>query len=155
MLDRLVELKNKFPTVMQQMVLDLMRVLSSPEIEYKKRVLEICMDLVSSRNIDSIISVLKKEIQKSQEAQETDKNEAEYRKLLVQAIHKSAVKYPEIASHVLMVMDLLGDSCGADVMLFVRDMVEHSEKIRSTIIEKLAANLEQINTARVCTMHCE
>ena len=59
-LDRLTELKAKYPRVMQETVMELLRALSSPDMDIKKKVLQIAMDLVSQRSVDEFITYLKK-----------------------------------------------------------------------------------------------
>ena len=67
------------------------------------------MDLVNPRNIDSVIMLLQKEINKTQ-TEDVDKG-ADYRKLLIKAIHGCALKFPDIAGKVVhALMDHLGDS---------------------------------------------
>jgi len=66
---------------MEQMVMELLRALSNPELDFRKKVLEICLDLVSSRNVENVINILKKEVQKSQETQENESKVLYYRVL--------------------------------------------------------------------------
>lgn len=53
-LDRLQELKNKHKDVMQDVVMDILRALSSPNLDIRKKTLDIAMDLVTNRNIDEV-----------------------------------------------------------------------------------------------------
>ena len=53
------------------------------------------MDLITLRNIDEVVSMLKKEITKSQV--DTGEKSGEYRQMLVQAVHTCAIKFPETA----------------------------------------------------------
>ncbi|KAL0477447.1 COPI beta [Acrasis kona] len=153
-LDRIIELKERYPVVMQQVVMDLLRVLSNnPDMDIKKKVLETAMALVSSRNVDTVMSALKKELQKSQSTSETveyDKqNETEYRRILVKTFHECAIKFPEVAHHVLSVMDYLSDTSGPDVVLFVREVVDTFPKLRQQILDKLCQNFSRIQAPRV------
>ena len=45
--------------------MDILRVLSSPDLEVRRKTLNLAMDLVTSRNIDELVLVLKKEINKT------------------------------------------------------------------------------------------
>jgi coatomer subunit beta len=56
-LDRLMELKDKHKEVMQEAVMDIMRALSSPNLDIRKKTLDIAMDLITARNIDEVCSV--------------------------------------------------------------------------------------------------
>ena len=51
---------------MQETVMELLRALSSPDMDIKKKVLQIAMDLVSQRSVDEFITYLKKELMKTQ-----------------------------------------------------------------------------------------
>lgn len=53
-LDRLQELKHKHKEVMQDMLMDTLRALSSPNMDIRKKTLDISMDLITSRNIDEV-----------------------------------------------------------------------------------------------------
>jgi coatomer subunit beta len=121
-LDRLLDIKNRHAKVLQEMLLDVMRALASPNMDIRKKTLDFAMDLVSPRNIDEVISVLKKEINRTQSIEEDQGGE--YRQILIQAIHGCAVRFPAVASNVVHVlMDFLGDSNTAsalDVITFVR-----------------------------------
>ena len=46
--------------ILQELVMDILRVLSSPDYEVRKKTLGLAMDLVTSRNIDELVLVLKK-----------------------------------------------------------------------------------------------
>ena len=69
--------------------------------------------------------VLKKEVMKTQ-SRELEKG-AEYRHLLVHAIHECAAGFPDIAASVIhLLMDFLGDANSAsalDVIFFVREIM--------------------------------
>ncbi|KAJ1538147.1 coatomer subunit beta, partial [Cladochytrium tenue] len=93
-----------------------------PDIDVRKKCLDIAFELTSTRNIDDVVSVLKKELLKTQD-QEYEKNN-EYRQLLVHSIHACAIKFPEVAAKVIHVlMEFLGDAgstSAVDVVSFVR-----------------------------------
>ena len=59
------------------------------------KVLEIAMDLISVRNIDGVVQVLKREVLKTQD-KNLDKSD-EYRHLLIKTIHSCAIKFPSVA----------------------------------------------------------
>lgn len=48
------ELKEKHRDVMQDVLMDILRALSSPNMDIRKKTLDIAMDLVTSRNIDEV-----------------------------------------------------------------------------------------------------
>ncbi|CAD5177201.1 coatomer subunit beta-1-like [Musa acuminata AAA Group] len=152
-LDRLNELKLLHREIMVEMIMDVLRALSSPNLDIRRKTLDIALDLITSRNVDEVVLMLKKEVVKTQST-ELEKN-GEYRQMLVQAIHLCAIKFPEVASTVVhLLMDFLGDTNVAssiDVILFVREIIEANPKLRVSIITRLLDTFYQICTARVCS----
>ena len=77
----------------------------------------------------------------------------EYRQLLIQSIHATAIKFSEVAANVVHVlMDFLGDSnntAAVDVIAFVREVVERFPDIRSSIVERLLAAFGDIKSGKV------
>lgn len=61
-LDRLIELREHASNerVLQELVMDILRVLSSSEYEVRKKILHLALDLVSSRNVEEMVMFLKK-----------------------------------------------------------------------------------------------
>eukprot|EP00976_Prorocentrum_cordatum_P000368 7297-Prorocentrum_minimum.AAC.5 len=151
-LDRLLELKNNHREVLQDMVMDVVRALASPNMDIRRKTLDIALDLITPRNIDEVILTLKKEVMKTQN-RELEKN-GEYRQMLVQAIHTCAVKFPDVAGNVVhLLMDFLGDSNTAsalDVIFFVREIIETNVKLRESILQRLLDCFYQIRSSRVC-----
>jgi coatomer subunit beta len=78
--------------------------------------------MTSSRNVEEVVLFLKKQLQKTQEA-DFDKA-SEYRQLLIQSIHVTAIKFSEIAASVVhALMEFLGDASSSSalhVVSFVR-----------------------------------
>ena len=62
-LDRLQELKKRFPEILSEMVMDLLRGLATPIMDVRRKILDIVLDLVTSRNVENILGFLRKEIQ--------------------------------------------------------------------------------------------
>lgn len=152
-LDRLNELKTSHREVMVEMIMDVLRALSSPNLDIRRKTIDIVLDLITPRNIDEVVLSLKKEVVKTQSG-ELEKN-GEYRQMLVQAIHSCAIKFPDVASTVVhLLMDFLGDTNVAsaiDVVVFVREIIEKNPKLRVSIITRLLDTFYQIRAARVCS----
>ncbi|KAK9734149.1 hypothetical protein RND81_04G118500 [Saponaria officinalis] len=152
-LDRLQELKTSHKEIMVDMIMDILRALASPNLDIKRKTLDIALDLITPKNVDEVVLMLKKEVVKTQNA-DLEKN-GEYRQMLVQAIHTCAMKFPEVASTVVHVlMDFLGDTNVAsamDVVVFVREIIETNPKLRVSIITRLLDTFYQIRAARVCS----
>ncbi len=52
------ELKAKHREVMQDVLMDVLRALTSPNMDIRKKTLDIALDLITSRNIDEVHSSL-------------------------------------------------------------------------------------------------
>ncbi|XVF35734.1 hypothetical protein REPUB_Repub18cG0171900 [Reevesia pubescens] len=152
-LDQLNELKSSHRDIMIDLIMDVLRALSSPNLDIRRKTLDIVLELVTPRNINEVVLTLKKEVVKTQSG-ELEKN-GEYRQMLIQAIHSCAIKFPEVASTVVhLLMDFLGDSNVAsaiDVVVFVREIIETNPKLRVSIITRLLDTFYQIRAARVCS----
>ncbi|TMW56239.1 hypothetical protein Poli38472_008887 [Pythium oligandrum] len=147
-LDRLADLKKHHTKVLQEILMDIMRALSSPSIDICKKVLEIAMDLVSTRNIEEVVNHLKREVVKTQD--KSLEKSGEYRHLLIQAIHSCAVKFPDVATHVVhLLMEFLNSDGAMDVILFVRAMCESYPELRERILQKLLISFSDISLAKV------
>ena len=151
-LDRLAELQRNHRYVMQEMVMDILRAVHSPNSDIRRKTLDIVLDLVTARNIDEVVGALKKEIAKSQ----TDAGEkaGEYRQMLVQAVHTCAIKFPETAGAVVhLLMDFLGDTNAAaafDVAMFIREIAQTNASLREGIVRRLLDQFYSVRSARVC-----
>lgn len=145
-LDRLSELKKHHTKVVQEILMDILRALSSPNIDICKKVLALAIDMVGPRNIEEVMQVLKREVVRAQEADLEHGDE--YKSLLIQAIHRCATRYAEVAdSVVLVLLDFLGGDGGCDVMQCVKSIVEQYPDFRPTIIRKIIDNLDEITSA--------
>ena len=150
-LERLQDLKRSYPKVVTELIMDILRALTSANLDIRKKTLDITLDLVSPSTIGEVMQVLKKEIAKTT-GEEGEKN-GDYRAMLITAIHKSATKFPDAVSTVVpILMDFLGDANQAsavDVILFVREIVETYAHLREAIIRKLLETMPYIHSSRV------
>ena len=147
----LQDLKKQHPKVLQEMVMDILRALSSANLDIRQKTLDITLDLIAPKSIGEVMQMLKKEVQKTH-GEEGEKN-SEYRAMLITAIHGAAIRFPDSASAVVPVlMDFLGDSnqtSAVDVVLFVREIVETHPHLREAIMAKLLQSFGSIGSARV------
>ena len=81
---RLVAMKDSpaYEKILAELVMDILRVLSSPDLEVRRKTLSLAMELVTSRNIEEMVLILKKEINKTQGSVEQE-DTGKYRQLLV------------------------------------------------------------------------
>jgi coatomer subunit beta len=147
-LDRIVDLKQRYPDVMQNILMDLLRALSSPSMDIKKKVLETSLGLVTQKNIDDFISCLKKELLKTDVIEDSDVT-SQYKKLLIHSLHQLTLKYPDIAQNTLFAADFIGDSCGFESASFARDISQTHPKLKNTILQKIATDFSTIKSPKV------
>uniref|UniRef100_A0A336M8P6 Coatomer subunit beta n=1 Tax=Culicoides sonorensis TaxID=179676 RepID=A0A336M8P6_CULSO len=152
-LDRLIALKENdhIERVMQELVMDILRVLSATDIEVRRKTLTLAMELVSSRNIEEMVLVLKKEVSKTHNIEHEDTGK--YRQLLVRTLHACSIKFPDIAGTVIPVLiEFLSDTnelAATDVLIFVREAIEKFTNLRPLIIEKLIEAFPAIKSAKI------
>uniref|UniRef100_A0A0K8S656 Coatomer subunit beta n=1 Tax=Lygus hesperus TaxID=30085 RepID=A0A0K8S656_LYGHE len=153
-LDRLVALKDipTYERVLQDLVMDILRVLASPDMEVRKKALNLALDLTTSRCVEEVVLMLKKEVGKTHNLSEHEET-GKYRQLLVRTLHSCSMKFPDVAASVIPVlMEFLSDSnelASQDVLIFVREAIHKFENLRNTIIEKLLEAFPSIKFVKV------
>ncbi|GLB43734.1 putative the coatomer is a cytosolic protein complex that binds to dilysine motifs and reversibly associates with Golgi non- clathrin-coated vesicles, which further mediate biosynthetic protein transport from the ER, via the Golgi up to the trans Golgi network [Lyophyllum shimeji] len=150
-LDRLESLRSKHGHILDSLIMDVLQVLSSADMEVRRKAMAIVLSMTSSRNVEEVVLFLKKQLLKTQEADL--ENAPEYRQLLIQSIHVTAIKFSEVAASVVhALIEFLGDSnnpSALDVVSFVREVVEKFPHLRATITEKLISTLPEIKSGKV------
>ena len=83
--------------------MDLLRVLSSPDLEVRKKTLTLVLDLINSRNVEEVVMVLKKEVANTSNG--GGENEAAdvagYRQSLVRTLHSCSIRFASVAPAVV------------------------------------------------------
>jgi coatomer subunit beta len=158
-LERLETIKKKHSKVVQELLMDILRALASPNPDICKKVLDVSMDVVSSRNVVEVVNVLKREVQKTLSDDTTGsmteyKEGAHYRNMLIRAIHTCATKFPVVAESVVhaLLMDcsgLLATDSGMQVIVFVRAIVEQYPELRTPVLTKLMSSLHDVQANQV------
>jgi coatomer subunit beta len=168
-LERLEGLKQKgHAKILQELLMDVLRALSSPNPDICQKVISVAMDVITARNVHDVVGILKKEVQKTM--QEADNNTAHdysttgkgasYRQMLIRAIHSCAVKFPQVAESVVhTLMDLLAASAedggtGMQVAIFVRAIVEQYPDLRLGLLQKLLSCLSDVASNDVLCVCC-
>ena len=150
-LDRVDQLRKKNQGVLDDLTMEILRALSSADIDVRKKALEIALEMVSSKNVEEVVLLLKKELSKTVD-QEYEKN-AEYRSLLIHSIHQCAIKFSEVAASVVeLLMDFIADFTNAsavDVINFVKEVVEKFPNLRPTIVRRLVSTLGEVRAGKV------
>lgn len=150
-LDHISDLITKYPRIIEKLLLDVLRGLSSPNNDVRKKIMRMTLPIVTTRNIYDVITLLKKELAKTQSS--TLEGRDEYRELLVRYIHKCAAKFPSIATEVAFVLleYIMDDPSEAtnNIILFVREVVQNYESSRRDIVMKLLDILKHIQNPDV------
>lgn len=150
-LERIADLNAQYPGVLNELALEILRVLNSQDLDVRKKALEVTLKFVSSRNVEDIVKLLKKELEKSSESNE--EKLAEYRQLLINAIHQLAVKFVEVAANVIDLllesMKDLNTAASYEVIVFVKEVVEKFPNLREEIILRLIKALPSVKSGKV------
>lgn len=150
-LDRVEQLRKKNEGTLDDLIMEVLRVLSSTDIDVRKKALNIALEMVSSKNVEEVVLLLKKELSKTVD-QDYEKN-AEYRSLLIHTIHQCAIKFSEVAASVVeLLMDFIADFnnvSAVDVINFVKEVVEKFPQLRTTIIQRLVFTLSEVRAGKV------
>ncbi|KAJ7684598.1 coatomer protein [Mycena polygramma] len=150
-LDRLDSLRSRHGHVLDGLIMDVLQVLSSADMDVRRKAISIVLSMTTSRNVEDVVLFLKKQLQKTQETE--FEKAPEYRQLLIQSIHVTAIKFSEIAASVVhALMDFLGDSnnpSALDVVAFVREVVEKFPHLRSNVTSRLIEKLSEIKSGKV------
>lgn len=151
-LERVDQLREKNEGVLDDLTMEVLRVLSSTDLDVRKKALNIALEMVTSRNVEEVVLLLKKELMKTVDEQ-YEKN-TEYRSLLISSIHQSAIKFPEVAASVVgSLMDFISDvssnASAVDVISFVKEVVERFPDLRPSIVERLVTTLAEVRAGKV------
>jgi coatomer subunit beta len=68
-LERVNQLRQKNEGVLDDLTMEILRVLSSPDIDVRKKALSLALDMVSSKNVEDVVMLLKKELSKTVDEQ--------------------------------------------------------------------------------------
>ncbi|KAL9046679.1 MAG: hypothetical protein Q9214_000546, partial [Letrouitia sp. 1 TL-2023] len=129
-LDRVDQLRKRNEGILDDLIMEILRVLSSPDIDVRKKALDLALEMVSSKNVEEVVMLLKKELSKTLDEQ-----------------------YEKIAASVVdLLMDFIADfnaTSAVDVISFVKEVVERFPKLRPTIVERLVSTLSEVRAGKV------
>lgn len=133
------------------LAMDVLRVLAASDLDVRRHTLVLALELVSSRHAEELVQVLRKEAARATSADHEDA--AKYRQLLVRAMHRAALKFPEVAGSVApALLELLGDGsepAAQDVMLFLRSALHTFVDLRDQIYQKLLESVGGIRVGKI------
>ncbi|KAH0293114.1 Coatomer, beta subunit [Aureobasidium namibiae CBS 147.97] len=150
-LEKVNQLRRVNEGILDDLTMEILRVLSSPDLDVRRKALSIAMDMVSSKNVQEVVLLLKKELSKTVDEQYEKNNE--YRSLLIHSIHQCAIKFSEVAASVVgLLMDFIADfnnASAVDVIQFVKEVVEKFPKLRGAIVGRLVSTLSEVRAGKV------
>ena len=68
-LDRVDQLRKRNEGVLDDLTMEILRVLSSPDIDVRKKAMALALEMVSSKNVEEVVMLLKKELSKTVDEQ--------------------------------------------------------------------------------------
>jgi len=151
-LERLEQLQKKHAKILQELLQDILRALSSPNPDICKKVLDVAMTLVTAKNVAGVVTTLKREVAKTTQltSDASEDKSKLYRNMLIMAIHGCAVRFPDVAESVVhTLMDFLASDGGMQVVVFVRAIVERYPDLRPAILVKLVAAVDEVSDPHV------
>jgi coatomer subunit beta len=152
-LNRLGELKKRNEKILREMLLDILRVLESPNREIRAVVLRLAVELTSARTVEAVVQLLKKELQKTTDSKSSAKGSGKsYRKMVVEALHQFSVKFPDVVGKVvLMLLNNLNaeDDSALDVIYYVRNILSHYPALRAEVLTRLMESFDDIRSVEV------
>lgn len=68
-LDKVSQLRKKNDGILDDLTMEILRVLSSPDLDVRRKALELALEMVSSKNVEEVVLLLKKELAKTVDEQ--------------------------------------------------------------------------------------
>ncbi|KAJ3445470.1 coatomer subunit beta [Anaeramoeba flamelloides] len=151
-LDLLRNLKFASRSVVSESLLDILRSLKTKSFDIKKKILELSEGLVTIRNVEKVVLLLRFELKTAQEQpisndEEIQKTVSEYLRILIQFLHSIALEFPEMSSQIVDLLIALitsninesskSGTTSEDAVLLIRDIMETCEDLRSQIMKSL------------------
>jgi predicted Zn-ribbon and HTH transcriptional regulator len=68
-LDKVSQLRQQNPGILDDLTMEILRVLSSPDLDVRRKALELALEMVSSKNVEEVVMLLKKELSKTVDEQ--------------------------------------------------------------------------------------
>jgi coatomer subunit beta len=153
-LDRLKDVRNAFPEVLQESLMDILRALATGNVDLRRQIVQLSLELVNQKNIEAFVIFMKKELVRSQNEDEIGdaQEQQEYRQWIVKAIHTTVMKYTFAAGSVVPVMMDYVCEPGAssyDVILFIREVMQTQAHLRQELLSKLITQFPMITSPKV------
>ncbi|RWS22433.1 Coatomer subunit beta-like protein [Leptotrombidium deliense] len=159
-LDRVISLKESASgaeKVLQELIMDILRILNvASDLEVKQKVLNLGLDLITSRNVEEMVHLLKKEINKTQnESILANEETSKYRQLLVGTLHSICLKYPDVLVTDQLITTLfellsMDDEVTAQMIIaFSREFITKNPQHKSLMISKILEAFPSVRNVKV------
>ncbi|CUG86806.1 coatamer beta subunit, putative [Bodo saltans] len=153
-LERLNEMKGLFNDILQESLMDILRGLATGNVDIRREIIQLALDLVNHKNIDSFVQFMKKELVRSQSEDEMGDAAAqqEYRQLIVKGIHKTVMKHTSVAASVVPVlMDYICEpgASSYDVIIFIREVMQSQSELRADLLSRMSNSFQMISSPKV------
>lgn len=155
LLDRVSDLQAAHTPVLTEMVMDILRALSSPNPDIRRKTLSLSMSLLTRRNVDEVVGVLKKELLRhvASSGPTALVASAELRGLLLRELHTAAVRFPDAApAAVSIIGDFLADEheeVAVDAVAFAREVAHSREDLRPEVLRSILDALPSLGNPTV------
>lgn len=145
-LDRLYDLQQQHSAVVNEGVLDVLRVLSTADAEIRRRALRILLNGISRRIAEEMIGFFRKELAKLAESS-GDRNVLDYKRELLRAVHVCSSKYADMAGAATACWtEFLGRDGDAqeilEVPVYIKEALEKNPSLCAETVNALAEALK-------------
>ena len=134
--------------LLEDCVMELLALLRTPSTEIRRTLLDLTQLLVSERNVNEVMGLLKSEVVRC--ASDSDSLNKEYREMLIVSIHALAIHYPAMAdSVILLLLDYLNSESGVSILTLVKEMLFTHADLVQPVLEKLLDVLPSLENEEV------
>mmetsp|Transcript_429 Transcript_429/g.784 ORF Transcript_429/g.784 Transcript_429/m.784 type:complete len:946 (+) Transcript_429:33-2870(+) len=149
-IDRIQQLAERFPYIMQSRIQELLRGLTVSDVEIKYKLLDVIMKLITNNNVGKVIAHLKREFTDSLAKPVDSEFEQVYRSIIIESIHEASMKFPDLISgEIVSLIRFINDASAAPLARFIREIVGTVESIREAVIDEIVENITNINDPAV------
>ncbi|KAL6941550.1 hypothetical protein ACO0RG_002684 [Hanseniaspora osmophila] len=151
-LERIENIHQRHPGSLEELTSDILTILNPTDLDVCSKVLDICLELISSKNASDIVKLLKKELLTTFDATKKTNKALEYRTLLIKSITKIAVRFVEVAVDVVSLLlgsiNEFSSTATNDIVVFIKQVVDKYPELRSALLSNLADALLEVKFSR-------
>ncbi len=152
-LARLAELQLQHSAIVNEGILDVLRVLSTSDSEVRRRAIKLVLNGMSKRIAEEMVGFFRKELTKLRDT-EGDKPIIEYKKELLKAIHVCSGKFSETnVSAISCWIEFLSDPDAPqapEAASFIKEALEKSSDLCEDTVSQLCEAIKNVNESQIC-----